>query len=73
MGETFVRSPWNREVGNTNAERRVGTSPLSTARNDAGHRVRSPGKGGGPASTSRRDNSNVPVQGGLRSPYDPRD
>jgi hypothetical protein len=47
-------------------------SSPSNARADGQHRVHTVGKGGHmPA--ARRDNSNEPVQGGFRSPYDPRD
>jgi hypothetical protein len=46
------------------------SSPSNAARSDSGHLVRSPGKGGGPASV-RCDA--VPVQGGWRSPVDPRE
>jgi hypothetical protein len=57
-----VRSPWN----TTGNEPMRGYSPgsrssPSNARSDGGHLVRSPGKGGGPASVSRRDA--VPVVG----------
>jgi hypothetical protein len=78
MGETTVRSPWN----TTGTEPMRGHSPGAysnpgnqRARADSGHLVRSPGKGGGPASVSRRDNATsaaTPVQGAsYRDPTDP--
>jgi hypothetical protein len=73
MGITENCSPWTRERGDPHPS--LAESPgsrSSPSRADAGHLVRPPGKGGGPASVSH-DNSNMPVQGGNRSPFDPRD
>jgi len=63
MGTTTVRSPWN----TTGNEPMRGYSPgsrssPSNARSDGGHIAGHVGKGGGPASVSRRDA--VPVVGG---------
>jgi hypothetical protein len=87
MGITETRSPWSRERGEPHprlAESPGSRSSPSNARADGGHLVRSPGKGGGPASVSRPDMPTgamrdvetpqpFPVQGGPRDPADPRD
>jgi pimeloyl-ACP methyl ester carboxylesterase len=64
-----VRSPWNSTHDMPNAQRGISPGAYSNPSNsrqraDGGHLVRSPGKGGGPASV-RRDST--PVVGGLRA------
>jgi hypothetical protein len=71
MGITTVRSP--NTITSDMPHPRRGESPgcrSSPSRADGGHLVRSPGKGGGPASV-RRDST--PVIGGWRCPVDPRE
>jgi hypothetical protein len=75
MGEREVKSPWS----STGNEARRGYSPGAysnpsngKARADGGHIAHNLGKGGHRPVSARRD-CNTPVQGGQRSPYDPRD
>jgi hypothetical protein len=53
-----VRSPSSLERGDFHAQRAISpgsrSSPSNAPRSDSGHLARSPGKGGGPASVSRR-------------------
>jgi hypothetical protein len=73
MGIREVRSPNSLTRDQYHPQRGISpgahSSPSNAPRSDSGHLVRSPGKGGGPASV-KRDGA-VPVQGGWRSPVDP--
>jgi hypothetical protein len=51
-----VRSPWSHERPNRNADRGIGTSPLSSPRSDGGHLNPLSGKGWTPAKLMRKDN-----------------
>jgi hypothetical protein len=72
---TVNRGPWS--LGADEPHERRGespgsrSSPSNAARDDGGHLARSPGKGGGPASVSRKDCDN-PATGENRSVVDRR-
>jgi hypothetical protein len=68
-----VKSPSSRERGDPHPRLAESpgsrSSPSNAPRSDSGHLVRSPGKGGGPASV-RRDST--PVVGGQRNVIEDR-
>jgi hypothetical protein len=74
-----VRSPWSSERGDPDPHGMRGyspgsqSSPSNAARSDSGHRAGHVGKSGAGLASLRRDNATVPVQGGWRSPVDPRE
>lgn len=75
MGEREVKSPNNTAANHP----RRGESPgaysnpsNNRTRNDGFHRAGHIGESGSQPVSAKRD-SNTPVQGGARSPYDPRD
>ena len=63
MGITEVRSRWSSPPRDS---QRGASAPRQSPMNDSGHLVRSPGKGGGPASVKRDNSETPPVVGENR-------